>query len=99
MKSISWIECFFIFETNDFRGVGLFRGVNFISFGILFQILGPVQRMDCAHLAVDEAAWTIVVPLLVDVLEVLVWRWKIVEKGAGIVFRECFCINLETSKW
>ena len=59
MKSISWVECFFIFEINDFRGVGLFSGVYLISFGILFQILGPVQHMDCAHLAVDEATWTI----------------------------------------
>ena len=68
------MECFFIFEINGFRGVGQFSGVYLISFGILFQILGPVQRIDCAHLAVDEGAWTIVVPLLVDVLAVLVWR-------------------------
>ena len=44
--------------------------------GTQFQILGPVQRIDCAHLDVEEGAWTIVVPLLVDVLEVRIWRWK-----------------------
>ena len=47
-----------------------FGGMNLISLGTIFQILGPVQRMDWAHFDVDEDAGIIVAPLLVEVVDV-----------------------------
>ena len=49
--------------------VGAYR----ISFVTLFQIFGPEHRIDCMHLSVEDGACKIVVPLLVDVVEVRVW--------------------------
>ena len=73
--------------------------INRISRGIEFHILGPEQRIDCAHFDVEEAAWIMFVPLLVDVVEVRVTFLKISVKVRGIDFKACLCITLATSRW
>ena len=52
-----WIAYSFIFDTNNFKGLGfrlekskLLVGAYLISLGTLFQIFGPEHRIDCVHL-------------------------------------------------
>ena len=54
--------------------------------------------MDCAHFSVEEGAGVIVVPLLVDVLEVRIRARKIFRNGEGIELSACFCIIFDTSR-
>ena len=79
MNSISSKAYVFIFDTKAVKLTGelwtdsvRLGDMNLISLGILFQILGPVHRIDWAHLTVEEDAGIIVVRLLVEVLDVRV---------------------------
>jgi len=62
------------------RGVGQFSGVYLISFGILFQILGPCSVWIVRIWQSTNDSGT----TSRDVLKVLVWRWNIVENCIGL---------------